>query len=453
MSIRLRLALVFAGAAALLFGVGGWIFASRLASSLLATTDVQLASVARSAAPYLASKPPGEAALAGVPSDYVLQLVDATGRVRRATSEARGAPILDGARLAAARSGALALTVPFHGEALRVWAEPLAGRPGWVVLAGLSTERYHQTMAGVDTELAAAGVLFVVAAAVGAYALAGAALRPVERLRREVAGLSVAETSGSVRVPGTHDEIAALAATMNDLLRRVDDALDRERNLVADASHELRSPFAVLSAELELAGRPGRSADELRTAVRSAAEEAGRLARITDDLLFLARSDRDTVAARRRPTDLAQLLFSSARRAEARAAAAGVTCRVQATPGVTADVDADNLGRAIDNLVDNALRFAPPGTAIVLRADAAGDGALLSVTDRGPGFPPEFLPFAFERFRRPDPSRSREDGGAGLGLAIVKAVAVAHGGSVAATNEGGGGARVEMRLPGAVRLR
>jgi two-component system, OmpR family, sensor kinase len=116
--------------------------------------------------------------------------------------------------------------------------------------------------------------------------------------------------------------------------------------------------------------------------------------------------------------------------------------------GLVADLDPDRIREAVDNLVDNALRFAPEGTSIVLAARAAGGDLVLEVSDEGPGFPAEFLPQAFERFRRPDSGRARSDGGAGLGLAIVSAIAHAHGGRATAGNRLGGGAIVTLELPG-----
>jgi two-component system, OmpR family, sensor kinase len=206
----------------------------------------------------------------------------------------------------------------------------------------------------------------------------------------------------------------------------------------------------VLSGELELAGRPGRSREELEGAVARAGEEAARLARITEQLLFLARADEDLVSARRRPTDMRKLLASSAEQAAVRAREAGLSCDVQAPAGLVADLDPDRIREAVDNLVDNALRFAPAGTSIVVAARAANGDLTVEVTDHGPGFPAEFLPHAFARFRRPDSGRACSDGGAGLGLAIVSAIAYAHGGRATVGNLRGGGAVVALELPGAV---
>jgi len=234
---------------------------------------------------------------------------------------------------------------------------------------------------------------------------------------------------------------------MNDLLSRLHGALARQRSFVADASHELRTPFAVLQGELELAGRPGRSREELAAAVANAADEAARLTRITDDLLLLASSDEERLTLRPERTEVRALLTRAAEVAGSRAAAAGVSYRVDAPPGLQARIDPGRIRQAVDNLIDNALRFAPAGTQIVIRARIAGPDLVIEVRDAGPGFPADFLPHAFERFRRPDSGRARSDGGAGLGLAIVHAIALAHGGRAAIHNDSDGGAVVRLELP------
>ena len=342
--------------------------------------------------------------------------------------------------------------------AFAVIAAALYALGGWLFASGLSAtggesqDVYEATLSQVVRELAIGGVVFVAVAAVGAYWLARAALSPVERLRRQVAAVSGRDEGSAVEVPGTRDEIAALADTMNELLGRLQGALARQRAFVADASHELRTPLAVLRGELELAARPGRGRDDLAAAVRSAAAEAERLSRLTDDLLLLARSDEERLSLRLETTDIGKLLARSAGTAASRLAAAGVSCRVEAPDGALAAVDGDRVRQAVDNLLDNALRFAPRGSAIVLSAAADGSDLGIQVRDDGPGFPPGFLPHAFERFRRPDTGRSRDDGGTGLGLAIVRAIAAAHGGTATAANRPGGGAMVSLCLPGVIDL-
>jgi two-component system, OmpR family, sensor kinase len=449
--IRLRVTLVFALALAVAFTLGGWLFVSRLSAAMLKSTDAALAARLSQAGLYTEDdgnpRSPGVTRGKPAPGEYIIQIVGPSGRVTRASPDAGNVPLLTAAQLQQARHGGLTVTRILDDEPERFKAAPVAEGHGSVAIAGISLESNNATLRQVISALAIGGAVFVIVAGIGAYWLARAALAPVERLRREVAALSEQDTGSTVQVPRTRDEIAALAGTMNDLLARLHGALARQRAFVADASHELRTPFAVLRGELELAGRPGRSSEELRAAVASAAEEAERLTRITDDLLLLARGAEATLVPRLARTDVAQLLAQSAERASGRAAAAGVTCRVDAPAGLVAMADAGRLRQAVDNLVDNALRFAPRDSEVTISAEMTGPMLVIEVCDRGPGFPPSFLPRAFERFARPDQGRARDSGGAGLGLSIVQAIAQAHGGRAVAANRAGGGASVRLEIP------
>ena len=452
MPIRLRLAAAFAAVAAALFALGGWAFASGLSSAELSTIDSQLTVQLAQAARYL---PPGSATGTATPAlsppgDYVVQVIDPRGHVRGASPDTGRVPLVTVDQLGQARHDRISVTSTADEEGLRIAAAPLAGHPGWVAVAGESLETYDATQSQVVRELAVGGVGFVAVAGLGAYGLARAALSPVERLRRQVAAISERGEASGIEQPATKDEIAALAGTMNELLGRLQRALARQRAFTADASHELRTPLAVLRGELELAARPGRTREELAAAVRNAAAEAERLTRLTDDLLLLARNDEDQLSLRLERTDIRRLLESSSEHAASRLTEAGVTCRIDARPGMHADVDADRIRQAVDNLVDNALRFASGGSAIALAARADGSDLDIEVRDDGPGFPVDFLQHAFERFRRPDSGRSRGDGGAGLGLAIVRAIVAAHGGVATVGNRPRCGAVVRLHLPGAI---
>jgi signal transduction histidine kinase len=445
-SIRLRLALAFAAAAAMVFAVGAWLFAAALSAAQLRVIDSQLTAQLARADRYLPGAAPSSAPAA--PGEYLVQVIDASGRVH-GNSDAGTASLLTSAQLSHARRSEIWITAKADEEDARVTAGPLAGHPGWVAAVAVSLETYNATQSQVARGLAIGGGAFVAIAGLGAYWLARAALSPVERLRRQVAAISERDEDAALEVPRTKDEVAALAGTMNDLLSRLRQALERERAFVADASHELRSPLAILRGELELAGRPGRGTRELAAAVQAAAEEADRLSRVTDDLLVLARGDSGQLGLRGAETDLQELLGHSAALAEPRLAQAHVTCRVEVPGGTRACVDPDRIRQAVDNLLANAARFAPAGSVIVIAAWDDGPDLRIEVRDDGPGFPEAFLPHAFERFGRPDTGRSRDDGGAGLGLAIVQAICVAHGGSATAVNKPGGGAVVSLWLPGA----
>jgi len=453
-SIKLRVAAVFTAALAVAFAIGAWLFLSQLRAQLLRTTDATLTATLAGAGQYLASASgtrQGGTAFNPGSGETLVQVIDPSGVVRYAGQEAGRVPLVTPGQLAAARSGPVAVTRTLDEEPVRIVAAPLKARPGWVAVAGVSLESVNETVRAETTALVAGGAAFVLLAGAGAYWLAAAALSPVERMRREVAALSERDAAEGVRVPRTRDELAALAGTMNSLLASLHDALARQRGFTADASHELRTPLAVLGAELELASRPGRTREQLARAVASAEAEVARLTRITNDLLLLARTDEGRLPVRRGPADIADLLAASARAAAGRARAAGVECRVDAPAALVALVDADKIRQAVDNLVDNALRAAPPGSTVRLSARARGGDLTIEVADSGPGFPQEFLPHAFERFRRPDSGRGRAEGGAGLGLAIVQAIAVAHGGTASARNLPGGGAAVRIDLPAAAR--
>ena len=446
MSIKLRVAGVFTLALAVAFALGGWLFVSQLNAQLVKALDK---TITAQLAPYKSARSVQSAGTIGVPENSLVQIISSNRTVLQHSSEAGAAPLLSSAQVRQAMSAGVTKTVgdeQFRFHAARV------GHTGATALVGVSTEDQVSGPLGAQTmALAIGGVIFVLIGGLGAYWLAAAALSPVERMRREVAALSASESETGVQVPRTRDELAALAGTMNNLLVRLHEALERQRAFVADASHELRTPLAVLGAELELAGRPGRSREELVEATTSAEEEVARLTRLTNDLLVLARSDEGKLPVRPAPTLVRELLERSAERAAGPADSAGVACVVEAAPELIAMLDPDRIRQAVDNLIDNALRFSPAGSRIRIGARAQGSDLVIEVADAGPGFPAEFLPHAFERFRRPDGGRARPDGGSGLGLAIVAAVAAAHGGSASARNSTDSGAIVTLNLPDTVQ--
>jgi signal transduction histidine kinase len=260
-------------------------------------------------------------------------------------------------------------------------------------------------------------------------------------MRRRAARIT-ADSAALLPVPRARDEISRLAITLNDMLSRLHGALEHERRFVADASHELRTPIALLRTELELALRRPRSADELKDALRSALDETERLSRLADDLLLLARGEEGSLPLRRDRTELAPLLDNVARRFGPRAHAAGRTVRAHETAAVV-DADPLRVEQALDNLVDNALAY---GGGDVVLMTALDNGLVeVHVMDHGSGFDEAFVDRAFERFSRADEARRR--GGSGLGLSIVQLIATAHGGGVGAGNRPGGGADVWLSLP------
>jgi two-component system OmpR family sensor kinase len=229
---------------------------------------------------------------------------------------------------------------------------------------------------------------------------------------------------------------------LNKGLRGMEAALERERGFVAEASHELRTPLALLRAELDFAQHHAETDAELRDALREASVETDRLVQLAGSLLLIAGSDEGRLDLRREPVRAEALLDSVRNRFAWRAGEEGRELSVDAGE-VTLDADRLRLEQALGNLVDNALRHG--GGAVRIEAVAADGVVELHVRDEGPGFPPDFLPRAFQRFSRADEGRA--GGGAGLGLAIVDAIARAHGGSAGAANRGPGGADAWIALP------
>ncbi|GAB3598497.1 ATP-binding protein [Angustibacter peucedani] len=280
------------------------------------------------------------------------------------------------------------------------------------------------------------------------WVLVSRSLRPVERIRARVAGIGGSPLDERVPVPPTGDEIARLASTMNEMLDRVQGAQLAQRRFVSDASHELRSPLATLTATLEVAAADptGAAWRDLRGVMTA---ETHRMSRLVEDLLLLARSDDAGLALRPEDVDLDDLVADEALRLRSAQAAepggAAVAVQVRATP-VRVEGDPARLAQVLRNLADNAVRHATSTVLVELRADDDGR-AVLAVEDDGPGIPVADRERVFDRFVRLDDSRERAKGGSGLGLAIVREVVRAHHGDVQVDDAGLGGCRVEVRLP------
>jgi heavy metal sensor kinase len=438
--IRLRLTLVFTLAMAVVLAASAWFLYLRLGSDLAAGIDQSL----RSRAQDVGALVRDDGSLRGTGSPLIesgesfAELTDADGKVLDSTDSLRGTRLLSTAEAARARRGPVFLdrpSVPGLNEPARLLAVPV--RAG-VLVVGTTRENRAETLGSLRSAFFIGGPVALLLTALGGYALAGAALRPMEAMRRRAQEISTSSLDERLPVPAAGDEVARLGETLNQMLARIEDGLARERRFVSDASHELRTPLALLKTELELALRRARSPEELRAAIESAAAETDRLARIVDDLLLLARSEQGHLPLQRETVDPDVLLRTVAARF-ARIGQLGI----EAKDAPSLSADRIRLEQAVGNLVDNALRHG--GRRVVLRAAGRNGSVELHVLDDGEGFPPAFIEHAFERFSRPDQARGGE--GSGLGLAIVETVARAHGGSAHAANRKDGGADVWISLP------
>jgi two-component system, OmpR family, sensor kinase len=311
------------------------------------------------------------------------------------------------------------------------------------VVVGTSLADRDDALRGLLAQLLVVGPIALLLSSLLGYWLARAALRPVEAMRAEAAAISGSEPGRRLPAGEARDEIGRLAETLNAMLERLERAIERERSFVADASHELRTPLALLKAELELALRKPRTAPELEQALKSAAAETDRVVRLAEDLLVLAQADDGRLPLRRDTVRAGALLGSVQEAFRRRAETAGRTIEGETSDSIALEADRIRLEQALGNLVDNALRH---GSGSVLVSAVERNGRVeFHVLDEGQGFPPAFLPHAFERFGRADEART--SGGAGLGLALAAAIAEAHGGSAHAVNREGGGADVWLSIP------
>jgi signal transduction histidine kinase len=374
------------------------------------------------------------------------QVLTADGRVLDATPGVASRPLLSQPQLARATvRGTMVSSQPIGaGIDARLLAVPVAAQGQRLIVVVGSDLRDHTTaLADLRALLLLGGPIALLIASTLGYALSALALRSVELMRRRARALSVTAPGHRLPVPRTGDELSRLATTLNEMHVRNEAAYERQRRFVADASHELRAPLAVLRAELEVALTGPPSVSALRSASASALEEADHLARLTQDLLTLAQVDEGRLSLELTDVSVVEAFSRVKRRFDQRSRTEHRDLFASAPNDLFVRADALRVDQVLSNLVDNALRHGA-GT-VVLSANRDGDRVELHIADEGAGFDEQFLPAAFERFTQPAQGRVPE--GAGLGLSIVLSVARAHGGDAHAVNRPGGGADTWIELP------
>jgi two-component system OmpR family sensor kinase len=448
--IRVRLTIAFAGVLTVVLGASGLVLYTEFERDLEAVIDRDLTARSTDMAALVARERDPQRALVES-GERVAQIYTPAGRVLASTAALQGTLALTRAQVREAARGRLQIDrKDTRAGPARLRAIPASGGDGGpvVIVVGEPLASTDSSLDRLRDLLLIAGPLALLLATYAGYQVARAALRPVERMRARAEQITEHSTAERLLpVPETSDEIEALGHTLNELLRRLDAALTRERRMLSDASHELRTPLSVLRAEVQLALRGERDVRELREALESVGDETERLSRLADDLLVLARSDQGQLPIRGEPLDAHELLEAAARRAQAAASATGrsVVAEAPGEDGAVAFADPDRAAQALDNLVTNALAYGRGEVRLNVR-EAEGR-VELHVLDQGDGFAPELLDRAFDRFSRGDPARSGE--GTGLGLAIVAAIAHAHGGAAGVRNRPGGGGDAWISLPAA----
>ena len=280
--------------------------------------------------------------------------------------------------------------------------------------------------------------VIVALAGVGGYLLATRALSPIDHLAAETRRITADRLHERLSVPNQYDEIGRLAAVINDMFARLESSFGQLRRFTADASHELRTPLSVIRGIGELGLGETRSPSEYKEAMGSMLEEVDRLTHLVDTLLRLSRGDAGTARLSREVVDLGDMARDVTLSLNILAEERRQRLQVTSADGVHVSADRLVLRDAITNVVDNAIKYGPSGSTIDVHVKANAQWATLTVTDRGPGIPPEHRARIFDRFYRIDEGRSREMGGSGLGLAIAKWAVEANGGDIALDASGSG---------------
>ena len=447
-SLRARLTIITTAGLAVALILGAMLLRATLRASLTRDVDNTARQGAREVAALANANrlPP----LLLVPGTLTVQVLDPRGYIFNASPGADRVVSLLPPRQAAANA-VTGRAVLLNGRpydipyTMRVVA--VRTRSGDIVIAGVSFEPVTDTVQTVTRALLVGTPVLLLLLAWVTWLVVGSTLRPISALRRGAQVVAGTGRPSTLPVPEARDEVQVLAVTLNDMLARLDAAQQRQRDLVSDTAHELRSPIASIRTQLEVALDHPEQQDWTETASDVLADTL-RLARLAEDLLVLARlDDRGTrPPPGRRPVDMSALAAEEA----VRSAGARVPVTASTSDRCVVTGDPDGLRRLLRNLIENALRYAKSGVDVTARRE--GDDVLLSVSDDGPGIPVKDRERAFDRFVRLDAARSRdgqEAGGSGLGLAIVRATALAHGGS-AGLEDASPGLRAVIRLPAAI---
>ncbi|QIY74326.1 ATP-binding protein [Streptomyces sp. RLB1-33] len=438
LAVALAMSLVLAGAAGLVY----W----RVEAALDGQLDEDLATYQQSLDRAVGTG----AGLPTGPDGSLHQVLAADGRVLRSSDTVRDQLLLTPAEREAVVRGAtvrrdIGALLPITDGTLRLRAERVTSDGQTrIVVAAVQRGHRDEALRELLAQLALASGLTLLAASYVGYRTARAALRPVERYRSGAATLANSADGAQdlrLEVPSDRDdEITRLGHTLNRMLDRLAASAAREHQFIADASHELRTPLTLMRAELDVALHRPRTAEELTDTLRSVDTEVRRLITLANALLDLEQLGSGE-GIQRAETGLGRLLDDACAPYRTAAERDGRMLTVE-HDRATVHVDPRWLEPAIGTLLDNALRHG--SGAIRLQAETHDGRLRLSVTDQGPGFPPDFLPYAFDRFSRAEASRTTP--GSGLGLALVAAVAASHNGTAHAENTPHG-AMVTLDIP------
>ena len=295
--------------------------------------------------------------------------------------------------------------------------------------------------------LIACPLLIALALLVG-YSITRRAFLPIEEIRRTAETIGAgSDLSARISTERTQGEIRQLAETFNEMFERLETSFEHERQFTSDASHELRTPVAVITSQAEYALLPDATTEEQREGLEVILEQAGKMSALISQLLLLARADNGTQQLSMAPTDLSLLAEEAAEQCRGSALQRQIRLELEIQPDVIVEGDPESLSRALRNLLENAIQYGRTGGFVKLKLGMEENSAVCSVQDDGIGISAEDLPRIWQRFYRADPSRNPSGSNTGLGLALVKWIVEAHHGSIHAESAPGQGSRFTFRLP------
>jgi len=455
-SIRIRLTLWYVLLLAVILGgfSAGLYFAlrERLYDNLDESLDIRVSVLVeaidyQNGIPTLPRGGEGEDPDAG---EHITRVYDSRGRQTFDQSvEFRRPPEEPAIIEATLRTGPTVRRVKAGDQTMRVKTVPLKLGPDTVGVleVGVTEEDVTDTLRVLLVIIAIAYPLTLGIASLGGIFLAGRALAPIDRITRTARRITAEDLSQRLNLRLADDEVGRLARTFDEMIARLEDAFQRQRQFTADASHELRTPLTAIKGQTEVALSRERSAEAYREVLAVVNDEVDRLIRLVASLLTMARADAGQIAIVKERVDLGDLAAGVAEQVAPLAEERGVQVEVPPGPATSINADEGLILQLLLNLVDNAVKYTGRGGRVTL-GWASRDGYMeLWVRDTGAGIPPEHLPRIFDRFYRADTARSRAEGGTGLGLSICRWIAEAHGGSISAESAPGSGSTFTVRLP------
>ncbi len=334
------------------------------------------------------------------------------------------------------------------GQEVRLYAAPFTvdSKTRIAIVVGRPPDEIKNTLVTFRSMLGLSALAVIILAGTGGLFLAGRALKPVDQITGTAREIGESDLSRRIEIE-SEDELGRLAATLNQMISRLEEAFNRQRQFTADASHELRTPLAVIQAESTLATEKERTPAEYRKSLELVSQEVAYMSDIIGKLLFLARSNAGKEPLNLEEVNLKQLLTELSLDVEVLCREKGLEFNLGQLDDLTVKGDKIKLRQLFTSLLENAVKYTPNGGSITSSIARKDGTAVVAISDTGIGIPPEHLPHLFERFYRVDTARSRADGGSGLGLAIAKYIAEAHGGKIEVESQVGKSSTFRVVLP------